>query len=248
VSNIRNAVPLVVTNLLDFKILAPQTNLTAASNRILFSLKLESQHKTTSTTRDESPINMTYVSYSPPFPLPRLEAEESSSFQIPSLSPNLRIGGPILDYSPISYRRSPSAPTKSNTDITNNNNNNDLPPTMMNNKQEESHSKSRIAFGSCNVQDVQNNLWPIIESRKPAAFIWGGDAIYADQHIATDWSTFPPNFSELQCATPDRLKVLYREQLAVPGYRRLLDQNITVFGTFDGTYYKESLCEQRVIL
>jgi alkaline phosphatase D len=112
----------------------------------------------------------------------------------------------------------------------------------MNNEQEESDSKHRIAFGSCNDQDVQNNLWPVIESRKPAAFIWGGDAIYADFHTATDWSTFPPT-SELQCATPDRLKALYRKQLSVPGYRRLLDQNITVFGTFDGTYLQESFCE-----
>ena len=40
--------------------------------------------------------------------------------------------------------------------------------------------KSRIAFGSCNDQDRVNNLWKIIESRDPAAFIWGGDAIYAD--------------------------------------------------------------------
>ena len=38
---------------------------------------------------------------------------------------------------------------------------------------------SRIAFGSCNDQDKQNNLWQIIEARNPAAFIWGGDAIYA---------------------------------------------------------------------
>ena len=38
---------------------------------------------------------------------------------------------------------------------------------------------SRIAFGSCNDQDMVNNLWGIIESRNPAAFIWGGDAIYA---------------------------------------------------------------------
>jgi hypothetical protein len=33
---------------------------------------------------------------------------------------------------------------------------------------------SRIAFGSCNDQDNVNNLWPIIESRNPAAFVWGG--------------------------------------------------------------------------
>lgn len=168
---------------------------------------------------------MSYASYPHP-PHLRLEAEESA-LHTPSLSPNLGIGaGPVVDDSPVSYRRSPSIRSKQN------NINNDL-PMMANNEPEE--SKYRIAFGSCNDQDVQNNLWPVIESRKPAAFIWGGDAIYADFHTATDWSTFPPT-SELQCATPDRLKALYRKQLAVPGYRRLLDQNITVFGTFDGTY------------
>jgi hypothetical protein len=42
---------------------------------------------------------------------------------------------------------------------------------------------SRIAFGSCNNQDLQNNLWPVIEKRKPAGFIWGGDSIYAGKSI-----------------------------------------------------------------
>lgn len=45
--------------------------------------------------------------------------------------------------------------------------------------QEASSTKSRIAFGSCNDQKMKNNLWNVIESRNPAAFIWGGDAIYA---------------------------------------------------------------------
>lgn len=40
-------------------------------------------------------------------------------------------------------------------------------------------TSSRIAFGSCNEQDLQNNMWPIIAERHPTAFIWGGDAIYA---------------------------------------------------------------------
>ena len=39
---------------------------------------------------------------------------------------------------------------------------------------------SRIAFGSCNSQELVNNLWPVVESRRPAAFVWGGDAIYGD--------------------------------------------------------------------
>ncbi|KAI2505744.1 PhoD-like phosphatase [Fragilaria crotonensis] len=45
---------------------------------------------------------------------------------------------------------------------------------------------SRIAFGSCNNQDLQNNLWPIIERRKPAGFVWGGDSIYADHDYGCD--------------------------------------------------------------
>lgn len=44
---------------------------------------------------------------------------------------------------------------------------------------DEATPTARIAFGSCNNQGNQNNLWPIIESRKPVAFVWGGDAIYA---------------------------------------------------------------------
>lgn len=39
--------------------------------------------------------------------------------------------------------------------------------------------KDRIAFGSCNDQSRLNPFWPILEERKPAAFIWGGDAIYS---------------------------------------------------------------------
>jgi hypothetical protein len=38
---------------------------------------------------------------------------------------------------------------------------------------------NRIAFGSCNEQNYKNRLWNIIQQRKPNAFIWGGDAIYA---------------------------------------------------------------------
>jgi hypothetical protein len=40
---------------------------------------------------------------------------------------------------------------------------------------------NRIAFGSCNEQNLENSLWPIIEERAPAAFIWGGDAIYGGE-------------------------------------------------------------------
>ena len=95
---------------------------------------------------------------------------------------------------------------------------------------------NRIAFGSCNNHDLVNNLWPVIESRSPAAFIWGGDAIYADEHTPVDLSTYPPS-SRTNCATPNRLRALYRYQRSVPGYKQLLESNLTVFGTFDDHDY-----------
>jgi phosphodiesterase/alkaline phosphatase D-like protein len=101
-----------------------------------------------------------------------------------------------------------------------------------------SRMSSRIAFGSCNDQRHHNALWSTIESRAPAAFIWVGDAIYADLQGPTDWSVFPPMGSHI-CATPDRLRTLYQQQLRVPGYQALLQSknNITIFGTLDDHDY-----------
>lgn len=92
---------------------------------------------------------------------------------------------------------------------------------------------SRIAFGSCNNQNLQNDFWPIIAARQPRAFVWGGDAIYADQAGALDWTTFPPHNTH-ECATPERLRRLYRQQLRNAGYQKLMEQNVSIFGTFDG--------------
>lgn len=94
---------------------------------------------------------------------------------------------------------------------------------------------SRIAFGSCNNQDRQNHLWSVIEARAPTAFIFGGDAIYADvEHHGLDFSTWPPKFSSrVECGTPDRVRELYEKQRQVPGYARLLEKNVTIFGTID---------------
>ena len=46
----------------------------------------------------------------------------------------------------------------------------------------------RLAFGSCSHPALPQPLWPIISSRKPAGFIWGGDAIYADHFAGLNWT------------------------------------------------------------
>ena len=58
--------------------------------------------------------------------------------------------------------------------------------------------------------------------------------ISLDVKVPMDWSTFPPTSGKVVCANPLRLRELYRRQLAVPGYKRLLEKNLTIFGTFDG--------------
>ena len=49
-------------------------------------------------------------------------------------------------------------------------------------RKDDIHEKkhpSRIGFGSCNSQELDQPLWPILSSRNISAFVWGGDAIYA---------------------------------------------------------------------
>ena len=58
---------------------------------------------------------------------------------------------------------------------------------------------SRIAFGSCNDQSRQNNLWEIIQERNPVGFIWGGDAIYAGEIIVLIPLLLPSYTYETDC-------------------------------------------------
>ena len=41
---------------------------------------------------------------------------------------------------------------------------------------------SRIAFGSCNSQTLDQPIWNAISSRNVSAFVWAGDAIYAGEY------------------------------------------------------------------
>ena len=98
---------------------------------------------------------------------------------------------------------------------------------------------SRILFGSCNSQNLTQPLWPIITSRDATAFVWAGDSIYADQFAGLDFSHFPPHPKHIS-ATPKRLRSYYNKQLSHPGYRKLVESNITIFGTVDDHDYGQN--------
>jgi hypothetical protein len=85
---------------------------------------------------------------------------------------------------------------------------------------------SRILFASCTSQHHPQPLWPAIIHRNATAFVWAGDAVYADDRVR--WEG-PRRI--IEDATPDYLRTLYQKQKLHPGYKTLLDTNISIFGT-----------------
>ncbi len=75
-----------------------------------------------------------------------------------------------------------------------------------------------IAFGSCNKQNVKNELWDDVLKQKPDLWIWGGDNIYAD----TDDMAI--------------LKAEYNKQLNNEHYKTLVETT-KILGTWDDHDY-----------
>lgn len=96
---------------------------------------------------------------------------------------------------------------------------------------------SRLLFASCSSQHYEQPLWPAIASRNATAFIWSGDAIYADDFERANTNNWFHKFFPkmvVREATPQVLSQLYQEQLEHPGYQQVVRQNITWLGALDG--------------
>ena len=125
-----------------------------------------------------------------------------------------------------------------------------------------SSTSSRILFGSCSSQHHDQPLWSNIISRNAAAFVWCGDAIYADDRrknklsreeleevghttsnngnvisrignaIVKSILTEPAKHTVVD-ATPNYLRQLYYEQKQEPNYKELMNTGISIIGTID---------------
>lgn len=110
---------------------------------------------------------------------------------------------------------------------------------------------SRIIFGSCNSQYYEQPFWKIIRARNSTAFIWTGDAVYADDRTRLSGSNEDPTPSttdkfhkeensrwwwqsllkrrsrsrQISYATPEYLREVYKNQLQVKDYRELLEED-----------------------
>lgn len=116
---------------------------------------------------------------------------------------------------------------------------------------------TRIIFASCkdgaagSATYVGNNVsfdWSLVSNRQPHAFIWAGDAIYADHlppHRTLWWPLrlLLPDLpvqvggSASRGADPDELQAGYASLLAEPGYIALRSSVAAVLGTWDDHDY-----------
>ncbi len=59
----------------------------------------------------------------------------------------------------------------------------------------ENKNEFVLSFGSCNNQNIKNNLWQPILRHNPDLFIWGGDIIYSDTE---DMKFMSENYSKMK--------------------------------------------------
>ncbi len=76
----------------------------------------------------------------------------------------------------------------------------------------------RLAFGSCNKHDQLQNHWQTIGVKDPQAWLWMGDAVYADG------------------SSPQERSLIYRQLLHNSYYQRFSSKSL-IFGTWDDHDY-----------
>ncbi|HRJ48166.1 MAG TPA: alkaline phosphatase D family protein [Opitutaceae bacterium] len=93
------------------------------------------------------------------------------------------------------------------------------------------HTVTRLAFGSCVMQDRPQPFWEHVNAYAPDVWLWLGDTVYAD-------SPRPQADSEEERAriVLDRMPELYRQQRAEPGYAALRERAF-IAGVWDDHDY-----------
>ena len=80
-------------------------------------------------------------------------------------------------------------------------------------------------------------MWEPILARNISAFIWGGDAIYADDNNNDMDNNDEEKEEKEKIVTPAKLQRLYQQQKQDPGYSKLLASGIVVGGVLDDHDY-----------
>jgi len=75
----------------------------------------------------------------------------------------------------------------------------------------ENKTEFVLSFGSCNNQNIKNNLWQPILRHNPDLFIWGGDIIYSDTE---DMKFMSENYNKMKS---DSAYVDFKNQVPILG-------------------------------
>ena len=109
-------------------------------------------------------------------------------------------------------------------------------------------SSTRILFGSCNKEYLNQPLWPNINQRDPDIWIWTGDIVYQDRpnkecfKALYDYiNPFNPEIDEFHCRMlgkgakkPNQYHHTFNLQLQNPGYQQLVNNKKTkIIGIWD---------------
>eukprot|EP00287_Rhodomonas_sp_CCMP768_P010638 CAMPEP_0196724924 /NCGR_PEP_ID=MMETSP1091-20130531/6629_1 /TAXON_ID=302021 /ORGANISM="Rhodomonas sp., Strain CCMP768" /LENGTH=260 /DNA_ID=CAMNT_0042067129 /DNA_START=17 /DNA_END=796 /DNA_ORIENTATION=- len=104
----------------------------------------------------------------------------------------------------------------------------------------------RVMLGSCNKADREPRFWDLVLHRRPSAWVWMGDNVYADKKRSK--LNFPSGlFNALKSpygmesaffepANMSEMQKMYESVKAHPTYK-LLSQSTQIFGTWDDHDY-----------
>ena len=92
----------------------------------------------------------------------------------------------------------------------------------------ELENVTTITFGSCNRPDKAQLIWHAVLQDSPTAWMWLGDAVYADTR---KW------LFRFQPSSLDHMARVYEKQKMSKEYQELLRSNISIFGVWDDHDY-----------
>jgi len=125
---------------------------------------------------------------------------------------------------------------------------------------DQSEEGIKILFGSCNapfglMTGIENDqpLWDPILREKADAFVWLGDVIYSDStslDILLQRSSVPLKPVNVSDWPPDsdkpaQLRWLYNYQKQYPGYKRLINSQTHILGTWDDHDFGQNDADDR---
>eukprot|EP00954_Amorphochlora_amoebiformis_P008646 672253-Amorphochlora_amoeboformis.AAC.1 len=99
----------------------------------------------------------------------------------------------------------------------------------------QNHPATKIFLGSCSSVRLGDQWhWDEVRSKGPDAWVWLGDTVYGDAQNFAGMSLLGGSWKQ---ASPQFLRKLYAIQKKQPGYAKLLESGVPIYGVWDDHDY-----------